>query len=161
MLAAWRRGRAGSRSAQERRPGRARALTAARCAAPEGSGRSCGHPECAPPRKRAGGGLCEPAAASVPPPRPPSRPAGTARWVWPLHNVWHVTSCIAAYYMLFHMYYYRVERLGLEGAYGARRSFPSLPKPLTFNAAWHRELEERALARLAKDLGGAQSGAAK
>lgn len=84
-----------------------------------------------------------------------------APWVWPLHNVWHVTSCIAAYYMLFHMYYYRVERLGLEGAYGARRSFPSLPKPLTFNAAWHRELEERALARLAKDLGGAQSGAAK
>jgi len=70
----------------------------------------------------------------------------SAPWLWPLHNVWHVTSCIACYYMLFHAYYYRIERLGLAGVFGtlaAGAAYPALPRPPGFSAGWHADMQTR------------------
>ena len=68
---------------------------------------------------------------------------------WPLHNVWHLTSCIACYYMLFHAYYYRYEKLGLYGLFGPKTiqpngTSPSLPRPPGFSAAWHAHMGKQA-----------------
>ena len=73
--------------------------------------------------------------------------------VWPLHNLWHIFSCTAAYYMLCFMYYYRVEQLGVEGAYGAlpgAGTSLSLPKPAFIPAGWHQDVEAAARNRLTK-----------
>ena len=62
--------------------------------------------------------------------------------------MWHLTSCIACYYMLFHAYYYRIERLGLAGVFGTlaegATEYPALPRPPGFSAAWHDDMCTRA-----------------
>lgn len=70
-------------------------------------------------------------------------------WVWPLHNVWHFGSCLAASDLFLSGYYYRIDRLGTEGVVlssgrSTRRRKPVLPMLLfapasakvTIEAAW-------------------------
>lgn len=72
--------------------------------------------------------------------------------VWPLHILWHLLSAMAAYYMLMHVTYYRLERCGFAGVYGRRArgagaESMSLLKPWFLDADLFRKLRERAVAK--------------
>ena len=46
-------------------------------------------------------------------------------WLWPLHMVWHVLTCLSAYYTLCYSYYYRYDTLGPSGVVAS--GAPTLP----------------------------------
>merc|ERR1712043_62704 len=51
-------------------------------------------------------------------------------WIWPLHNVWHLGSCLAANDVFVAGYLYRIEKLGVRGVVSGHAMHNSLPKQL-------------------------------